>query len=452
MRRSWALFALVLAACSAGSGASSCIEEAIGKSKSQSIDDHTWQQGSRQLPSLTPPLGYSSWDDRIVADEPRAAIACLNESILYASFKVIGGAVFRRKGPPNTPYLDVVTDLTLLSTWLYKDFPDVDLHFMLGDSGHDTHECGAPDGLPFLQFNPHGPLQRGRHYTPNPKYHKGFAIPLPDSWVGLAMTREALQHYVTCLDSRYGAWQDKASKVIWRGGSTGPRAVSPPARTYADWLLHNSRVRMSLFLQAFDWFDVGLHTIYAHDYCQSERCSPEVLKELESAIIKPGVNLEDWAKYKVSISIDGHGSPYRLPQQLMLGTVVLSVASPHKPWFTPAFKPGVHYIPVARDLHNLVVTAKRALVDSNRTSAAIAAAARRQALEWFNIVGHLDAFMWSVLSVKSVQRWAVQPAPDEGWEQLHVHKHTWLAEGLPTALVGRLQVEPPKHKKGWWGR
>ncbi len=419
--------------------ASGCIVQALEKSRSSPINKNIWRKGSRPLPSPAAPLGYGNWERIMMDSPPDIVLSCLDKSRLYIRIKVVNGAVFQRRDRLDSPYSDTVIDMIMLSSWLYQDFPDVDLYFMVGDTGHRTEECGVPE-LPFLQFSPNGPIDASQDaYTHDDSFIRGFSMPLPESWRHIAMTRQALEQYGTCLDNFSKAWKDKNPKVIWRGSSTGARAIGAE-NTYTEWLVQKQRARMTLFLQAYDWFDVGMSHIHDQNYCWNKHCDAEVLRELEKALVKPKVPLEEWAAFKASISVDGHGSPFRLPQQLLLGGVVMSVASRYKPWITPVFKPGVHYVPIKPNMEDVVY--KSSLVLSGGDEYAnLAAAARAQALESFHILAQLDAFMWGVMNVKNVSRWNVQPPDGDGWERIHLETHSWGAKGMPDELVSQF-----KHK------
>jgi hypothetical protein len=48
-------------------------------------------------------------------------------------------------------------------------------------------------------------------------------------------------------------------------------------------------------------------------------------------MVRDFVDLEDWVTYALQLSIDGHGSPDRLPKQYLQGSsTVMKVESPFK--------------------------------------------------------------------------------------------------------------------------
>lgn len=60
------------------------------------------------------------------------------------------------------------------------------------------------------------------------------------------------------------------------------------------------------------------------------------------------------AGYKYIINIDGHVSAFRLSMEMNMGSVILLVDSDYKLWFRPLMKPFVHFVPVEKDLSDLI--------------------------------------------------------------------------------------------------
>jgi hypothetical protein len=77
-------------------------------------------------------------------------------------------------------------------------------------------------------------------------------------------------------------------------------------------------------------------------------------------IDKLGINLvkkllpEEQANYKYIVNIDGHVSAFRLSLELNMGSVILMVESMYRLWFTHMLTPYENYIPVKRDLSDLL--------------------------------------------------------------------------------------------------
>jgi hypothetical protein len=57
----------------------------------------------------------------------------------------------------------------------------------------------------------------------------------------------------------------------------------------------------------------------------------QLLKDLKPLLLRSYVPQEEWGSYALQLSIDGHGSPNRLPLQYLQGSsVILKVMSPYK--------------------------------------------------------------------------------------------------------------------------
>ena len=66
------------------------------------------------------------------------------------------------------------------------------------------------------------------------------------------------------------------------------------------------------------------------------------------------LSLKEQSEYKYIIHIDGHVSAFRLSLELSLHSVILMVDSEWKMWYSDKLKPYVHYVPVKKDLSDLI--------------------------------------------------------------------------------------------------
>ena len=186
---------------------------------------------------------------------------------------------------------------------------------------------------------------------------------------------------------------------------------------------------LSVIADGYDWFDVGLTGINSPGYCNNRHCSNTTIQDLNDMLVKPGIPLEHWANYKFTISIDGHGSPYRLAHQYMLGTVIHQIESTYMPWFTPVFKANVHYIPV-KVLEGIVETSRQAVLEGREKPdkyEQMVNNAQQQGIDSFNIHGQLDSFMWAVLNAKHAQNWEVKEPAAGNWVRVDLNRHSWTA-------------------------
>ena len=60
------------------------------------------------------------------------------------------------------------------------------------------------------------------------------------------------------------------------------------------------------------------------------------------------------SKYKYQLEIDGHVSPFRLSFDMSYNSVLLIVKSDNYMWFSKLLKPYEHYVPIKKDLSDLI--------------------------------------------------------------------------------------------------
>ena len=63
---------------------------------------------------------------------------------------------------------------------------------------------------------------------------------------------------------------------------------------------------------------------------------------------------EEQSNFKYIINVDGHSKAYRLSLELSMGSVILFVESDYTMWFMKFLKPYHHYIPINKDLSDLI--------------------------------------------------------------------------------------------------
>jgi hypothetical protein len=64
------------------------------------------------------------------------------------------------------------------------------------------------------------------------------------------------------------------------------------------------------------------------------------------------------SEYKYIVHLDGHVSAFRLSIEMAMGSCILLVDSEYSIWFRSMLKPMIHYIPVKKDLSNLITQIK----------------------------------------------------------------------------------------------
>lgn len=188
-------------------------------------------------------------------------------------------------GPDELEYPKMFAEMLITAVWLYKDFPDVEFFvwyesapgachlrvpfllttYIKPEVAQGTGIEGSIGGVPVAI----GPLYGSSSPTAERiPYTKGYAIPLPDQWLGLGMLPAQLHasQHLRFLQAE----QKKPilqAQAVWRGKITGgikgwPAPHKPSEWPYKDpWaeLLLNKRVYIArVAADRQDLFDVGI--------------------------------------------------------------------------------------------------------------------------------------------------------------------------------------------------
>ncbi len=294
-------------------------------------------------------------------------------------------------------------------------------------------------------------------YRPDPRrdthlngtgYTRGFTIPLAKSW-HLALSEEQLRVYTACTQ-RAAPWDTKATDVFWRGSTTGrsrgwrdsawqawkQRVRGRP--NYIQQAVMNKRAFLGLLSYPFrPELDVALNHFYHEEIgpvaTMDDRMGGHLLQMLIGGNAAP---MHEWTKHKFTVSIDGHGPPFRLPEQLLSGTAILMMDTPYRTEFAAAFQPGKHYIPYAYDFRDWLQVALSTVEQARTDSMAfrrMAEAAAYVAANRFCLLGQLDTLMTSIMGVKRHSPWRVRLREGEAdfWQPLPPQNATtWGPGGL----------------------
>ncbi len=143
-------------------------------------------------------------------------------------------------------------------------------------------------------------------------------------------------------------WEDKKSMAVFRGSSTGEGV------TIED----NQRLKLvylSLQEDNNKYIDAGItrwntrpKKLFGKKYLQTLE-----IDKLPFTLSNK-LNPKEQSAYKYIIHVDGHVSAFRLSYTLSMNSVVLLVDSDWKIWYSNILKPYVHYIPIKRDMSDLV--------------------------------------------------------------------------------------------------
>jgi hypothetical protein len=183
-----------------------------------------------------------------------------------------------------------------------------------------------------------------------------IAIPTIDDWArvksyeGAFFEKTQNRQYKKDFDT---PWNAKKPIAVFRGGSTG---VGTTVET-------NPRLKVAHMsslgeVDPFDdlpFLDAGITDWNLRPRkIQGERYLQTIdVKSLTFALI-PKLTPEQQSEYKYIVHIQGHVSAFRLSLELSMGSTILLVESDYSLWFMQLLKPFVHYVPVKRDLSDLI--------------------------------------------------------------------------------------------------
>lgn len=160
-------------------------------------------------------------------------------------------------------------------------------------------------------------------------------ITLSESWYNIAKEIEVLRDQVP--------WKKKQGKAIWRGGTSD---VKIDNRTTAS-LPNTPRFRICLLSKQYpEKVDAGFYTAD----------SPELFKLTEEAgMLTSFTSKKAHLDCRYLPALDGHMCTYPgLHWRLMSDSLTLKQDSDQIQWFYRALKPYEHYLPVQKDLSDLL--------------------------------------------------------------------------------------------------
>jgi hypothetical protein len=136
-------------------------------------------------------------------------------------------------------------------------------------------------------------------------------------------------------------WNKKYNKAVFRGSATGCNIGEDNVRIKAS----------KLSLKNTDLLDVGVISF-------NRKMKKTLGKPLQ--LIVPDIKkaefmtIDEKAKYKYILNLDGHVSAFRLGHEFSLNSVILIPDSQYYLWFFFILKPYEHYIPIKEDLSDLI--------------------------------------------------------------------------------------------------
>lgn len=179
-------------------------------------------------------------------------------------------------------------------------------------------------------------------------------MPCWEDWVrvqsydGKFIPREC-RSYIHTFDT---PWKDKLPTAIFRGSSTG---CGVTVDTNQRLKLAQISSTTSPDENGVPYLDAGITKWNARP--RKLENSP-YLQTIEVDKLSFGLasrmSPEEQSKYKYIVDVDGHVSAYRLSLEMSMGSVILLVESDWKIWYHNKLIPYVHYVPVKRDLTDIL--------------------------------------------------------------------------------------------------
>ncbi|XP_056587247.1 protein O-glucosyltransferase 3 [Triplophysa dalaica] len=229
-------------------------------------------------------------------------------------YTILNNQVHRRSLGKYTDF-KMFSDEILLSLARKVILPDVEFYINVGDWPMETRTASdKPGPVPII------------------------------SWCGSTDTRDIILPTYDITHSSLEAMRGVTNDLLSVQGNTGP-----------VWSNKTSKA----FFRGRDSREERLHLA-----TMSEK-HPELLdagitayfffREREKDLGKaPLVGFFDFFKYKYQVNVDGTVAAYRFPYLMLGNSLVLKQDSPYYEHFYTHLKPGVHYIPVRRNLSDLI--------------------------------------------------------------------------------------------------
>jgi len=166
-------------------------------------------------------------------------------------------------------------------------------------------------------------------------------------------------------------WSERSPVVLWRGRTTG-KVIS--SRNFME----NERIRLAHFCKDYPTlFDVKIVQVVQAGDADAKAVTDALA---QNNLVAANMQSHRFREFQFSIDIDGNANAWGLFEKFALGLCVLKIESPYEEWFYSDLKPWVHYVPISRDLSDLVPLARELQQDPQK-SERIAAAATAFAFE-----------------------------------------------------------------------
>lgn len=180
-----------------------------------------------------------------------------------------------------------------------------------------------------------------------------FDIPIPN-FDDVSYSYNLLNNYESLGDFRdlVTIWSSKKSTAIFRGSATGC-GYSPE---------NNDRLRLAKLSQDLgdkDLLDAGIvrGDLAREKYIFNRDTGLGFLKMGRYNLnVAERLTKKQQSEYKYIIEAEGNVSAHRVLTDMLMGSLLLMIDSEYTLWYSHLLKPYVHYIPIKKDLSNLIET------------------------------------------------------------------------------------------------
>lgn len=187
-------------------------------------------------------------------------------------------------------------------------------------------------------------------------YYADVLIPTHEDWsrVQHKEGKYFVKSFRSCdNDDFHVKWEDKKPIALFRGSSTGSGVT----------IKTNQRLMISYLSSLGEKDDIDNLPFIDAGITKWNVRLKKIMNETELKTIEvdklnlnlvPTLTYEEMCGYKYIIHIDGHVSAFRLSSELGMNSVILLVESDWKMWYSHLLKPYEHYVPVKKDLSNII--------------------------------------------------------------------------------------------------
>ncbi|KAL5022172.1 hypothetical protein ScPMuIL_001327 [Solemya velum] len=228
-------------------------------------------------------------------------------------YRVINNQIYRQTHGKHVGF-KMFTDAILLSLARKVKLPDLDFFVNLGDWPLERRKV-SDNPLPILSWC-------------GSDSSRDIIMPTYDITEATLEMMGRVTLDITSVQANTGPkWEDKIEKGFWRGRDSRQERLDlvVMARKHTD--LMNASLTHMFFFPKDD--------------------------EKYGSLVKP-ISFFDFFKYKYQLNIDGTVAAYRMPYLMASDAVVLKQDSEYYEFFYKSLKPFKHYIPMKRDLSDVI--------------------------------------------------------------------------------------------------